>query len=108
MLAKDLEVFNEMPFYFWVKDEEGRYIWVNRALNEMAGEDITGKTDDALPWAHDAEKLRADDRKVLLTGEPMFVNEYIQQPGKATLNVCKFVGDYEGKRCTFGVSFVIK
>jgi len=39
MLAKDLEVFNEMPFYFWVKDEEGRYIWVNRALNEMAGDE---------------------------------------------------------------------
>jgi hypothetical protein len=84
MRAKDLEVLNEMPFFFWVKDDEGKYIWVNRALNEMAGQDIT------------------------LTGEPMFVEEYIQQPGKASLNVCKFVGDYEGKRCAIGVSFVIK
>jgi PAS domain-containing protein len=108
MRAKDLEVLNEMPFFFWVKDDEGKYIWVNRALNEMAGQDITGKTDYELPWANDAEKLRADDMKVLLTGEHMFVEEYIQQPGKASLNVCKFVGDYEGKRCAIGVSFVIK
>ena len=48
MQAKDLEAFNEMPFFFWVKDEEGRYIWVNHALNEKAGVDLTGKTDNVI------------------------------------------------------------
>jgi len=108
MQSTDLEVFNQMPFFFWIKDEEGRYVWVNKALYEKAGEDLTGKTDMELPWAHDSEKLREDDRKVYETGEPMFVHEYIENPEKITLSVCKFVGDYEGKRCVFGVSYVIE
>jgi hypothetical protein len=28
--------------------------------------------------------------------------------GKATLSVCKFVGELDGKKCVFGVSFVIE
>ena len=45
MQIKDLEVFNEMPFLFWVKDEDGRYLWGNRAISQMAKEDVIGKTD---------------------------------------------------------------
>jgi hypothetical protein len=44
MKTKDLEVFNEMPFLFWVKDEQGTYIWGNRTISRLAGEEITGKT----------------------------------------------------------------
>ena len=43
MNAKDLEIFNAMPFLFWVKDEEGRYIWGNRAISKIANQDIIGK-----------------------------------------------------------------
>jgi PAS domain-containing protein len=109
MQTKDLEVFNSMPFYFWVKDKEGRYLWANRALLEVAQENIVGKTDRELGWAADAEALRADDKQVLETGRTLYVHENAHVPGrgKVTLNVCKFVGELDGKKGVFGVSFVI-
>ena len=107
MTRKDLEIFNEMPFFFWVKDEEGTYLWVNKALREMANEDVVGKKDSELPWADCAEALREDDLKVLETGKSILLHEYVQKPNRDDLSVCKFVGDFEGKRCAFGVSFVI-
>jgi PAS domain-containing protein len=97
-----------MPFSFWVKDEEGRYLWVNRALADMATEDIVGKKDSELPWVNNAEALRADDLRLLDTGKPVFLHEYVAEPHEANLSVCKFVADFEGKRCAFGVSFIIE
>lgn len=110
MQSKDLNVFNDMPFLFWVKDEEGRYLWANRALANMAQQAIIGKTDREMGWTADAEALRADDKKVLETGKTLYVHEYAHVPGqgKVTLNVCKFVGEFEGKNCVFGISFIIE
>ena len=110
MQSKDLEVFDNMPFYFWVKDEEGRYIFVNRALAEMAQQDIMGKTDREMGWSADANGLRADDKKVLETGKTLYVHEdaHVPSRGKVTLNVCKFLGEFDGKKCVFGISFVIE
>ena len=110
MQSKDLDVFNGMPFNFWVKDVEGRYLWVNRYLAEMAQQDIIGKTDREMGWATDAEALRADDKKVLETGKTLYLHEYAHVPdrGKVTLNVCKFVGEFDGKKCVLGISFVIE
>lgn len=107
MTSKDLEIFNDMPFFFWVKDEEGTYLWVNNALRAVVTEEIVGKKDSELPWVDDADALRANDIKVLETGNPIFTVEYVQKPDKYELSVCKYVGDFEGKRCAFGVSFVI-
>jgi len=110
MQSKDLEIFNEMPFFFWVKDPEGRYIWGNRAITALAKGNIIGKTDSELPWSENAEALRAADNQVLETGETQYLHEYVDESGrgKATLNVCKFIGELDGQRCTFGVSFVIE
>jgi len=109
MQKNELEIFNAMPFLFWAKDEEGRYLWGNRAICEFAKEDVVGKTDSELMWAADAEGLRADDKEVLNTGKPIFRHEYVDKSreGKATLNVCKFLGELDGRRCVMGVSFVI-
>jgi PAS domain-containing protein len=109
MQSKDLEVFNNMPFNFWVKDEEGRYLWVNRYLADMAQQVIIGKTDLEMGWAADAEALRADDQQVLETGKTLYTHEYAHVPGRGqvTLNVCKFVGELDGKKGVFGISFVI-
>lgn len=109
MESKDLEIFNEMPFLFWVKDEKGKYLWGNRTISELAGENIIGKTDDELPWADNANALQADDRKVFESGNPSYVHEYVDKSthGKATLNVCKWIGEFEGNRRCFGVSFII-
>jgi hypothetical protein len=54
-----------------------------------------------------AETLRADDLKVLETGKPLLIHEIVQKPNNDDLSVCKFVGDFEGKKCAFGVFFVI-
>jgi hypothetical protein len=35
---KDLEVFRDVPFLCWVKDEEWRYLWGNRVICDLAGE----------------------------------------------------------------------
>jgi len=89
MKVADLEVFNAMPFLFWVKDEDGRYIWGNKAISEIAEQNIVGKKDSELPWAANAEALRADDKKVFETGKPIFVHEYVDDSsrGRITLSV---------------------
>ena len=109
MKTHDLEIFNEMPFFFWVKDSNGRYIWANRALADLANGEIVGKTDDELPWSANAETLRNVDRQVLETGTAQFIHEYVDESGRGNvkLNVCKFVGELEGEKCAFGISFVI-
>ena len=109
MQTGELEIFNEMPFFFWVKDPEGRYVWGNRAICELAKGDSIGKTDSELPWAGNAEALTKVDKPVLETGETRFLHEYVDDSGhgKATLNVCKFIGELDGRRCTFGISFII-
>jgi PAS domain-containing protein len=103
MQRSQLEILNAMPFLFWAKDETGRYIWGNRVINDFARQDVAGKTDDELPWADNAEDLRADDREVLRTGEPIFRHEYVDKSEKG---VCKFLGELDGTKCVMGVSFV--
>jgi PAS domain-containing protein len=108
MQKSQLEIFNMMPFLFWAKDQDGRYIWGNRVICELAKEDVVGKTDYELRWAEDADGLRADDKEVLATGKPIFRHEFAGGPGepKANLSVCKFLGELDGKPCVMGVSFV--
>jgi len=109
MQRSQLEIFNAMPFLFWAKDAEGRYIWGNRVINDFAKQEVAGRTDDDLPWADNAEDLRADDREVLRTGQPVFRREFVDKSerGQATLSVCKFPGELDGEPCVMGVSFVI-
>lgn len=109
MEAKDLEIFNQMPFLFWVKDEAGTYLWGNKTISELAGENVVGKKDSDMIWAENAEALRADDRRVFDTGQPLFMREYVHKSsrGNATLNACKWLGELDGQKRCFGISFVI-
>ena len=109
MTASEFQIFNSMPFLFWVKDKDGTYLWGNKVINDLAGENVVGKKDDELVWKLSAEGLRKDDEIVWDTGNPIFKHEYVDHSGdgKATLNVCKFIGEYDGNRCVFGISFVI-
>ena len=110
MEAKDLEMFSEVPFLFWVKDEAGRYLWGNRAICRLAGEDIAGKTDYDLVWSDNAESLQAADRQVFASGNPIYLQEHVDASsrGKATLNVCKWLGEFNGDTRCFGISFTIE
>jgi PAS domain-containing protein len=109
MQIKDLEAFQNVPFLVWVKDEEWRYLWGNRAICNLAGEDVTGKLDSELAWKADADALVRNDKDVLESGEPHFIHEIVKhsEHGKATLSVCKWVDELDGRRLVFGISFVI-
>ena len=110
MQSKDLDVFDQMPFFAWAKDDQGKYLWVNRALVQFAGKELVGKTDRELPWTSDADTLRAEDRQVLETGKTLCQKTHIAESprGAVDLSYCKFVAELDGKKCTFGVSFIIE
>jgi len=109
MRLDDLKVFQHVPFLVWVKDEEWRYLWGNQAICDLAGGDVAGKKDSELVWKANAEALIKNDRHVLATGKPHYIHERVDhsEHGKATLSVCKWVDDLDGRRLVFGISFVI-
>ena len=109
MQITDLEAFRDVPFLCWVKDEEWRYLWGNRAICELAGEDVAGKKDDQLVWKANAEALVKNDQAVLASGQPHYMHERVDHSGhgQATLSVCKWVDELDGRRLVFGISFVI-
>ena len=109
MEVKDLEAFQDVPFLCWVKDEEWRYLWGNRAICDLAGESVAGKKDSELIWKESAAALVKNDKEVLASGKPHFVHERVDhsEHGKAILSVCKWVDELDGRRLVFGISFVI-
>lgn len=108
MKTNDLGLFKDVPFLFWVKDEQGKYLWGNQAIDDLAKQKVAGKTDYELPWAADADGLRVADKKVMATGKPQFVHEQVQKPSGVTLSVCKWAGELDGQKRCFGISFVIE
>lgn len=109
MKIEALDVFNDMPFLFWVKDQDGKYIWGNQTIVNHAGEEIAGKTDDELVWSDNAEIIQASDQIVFESGETKNTQDYAAEfsGGKTRLNVCKWLGDLEGEIVCFGLSFVV-
>lgn len=109
MKLEDLEKFRDVPFLMWVKDENWRYLWGNKAICDLAGEDVTGKADAELVWKANATALVHNDEDVLATGTPHFMHERVDhsEHGVATLSVCKWADDLDGRRLVFGISFVI-
>ena len=109
MKTNDLEALQNVPFLLWVKDEDWCYLWGNRAINDLAGENVVGKKDSDLTWKANAEALVKNDEDVLRTGKPHYIHEVVDhsEHGKATLSVCKWVDELDGRRLVFGISFVI-
>ncbi|MGI9523986.1 MAG: PAS domain-containing protein [Hyphomicrobiaceae bacterium] len=109
MQSKDLEAFRNVPFLVWVKDDNWRYIWGNGAIDELAGERVVGKKDSELAWKAHAEALVKNDEEVLTSGRPHFMHERVDhsEHGKASLNVCKWVDEFNGQSRVFGISFII-
>ncbi|MBI3868318.1 MAG: AraC family transcriptional regulator [Verrucomicrobia bacterium] len=78
----------------WVKDRQGRYLWVNRAFllqyaldhpganGLISAEDILGKTDYDLSPAFIADQFRLDDEQVFA--------------GRRIINRIERVGEFEG------------
>jgi PAS domain S-box-containing protein len=73
------------PATAYIKDEEGRYLFVNRVLERAFRRplgDWVGRTDLDLFPPGEAEQFRENDRRVLATGEPVeFVETATQDDG---------------------------
>lgn len=71
------------PAIAWVKDEEGRHVYLNREYRERFGarpEDWYGRTDFEL-WPQEvAELFRANDLAVLASNQPKEVEEQAREP----------------------------
>lgn len=74
-----------MPGNFYWKDASGHYLGCNKSLLQTLGfaskEDIIGKTDKDL-WPEQAETLLANDKKVMETGETVYLEETVKFKGK--------------------------
>jgi PAS domain S-box-containing protein len=96
--AQISEILEKSSTMIFVKDLEGRYIYVNRQAEMLFG-DIRGKTDVELFSAEFAEMFRANDAAVLKTGEPLTVEERAPRPdGAHTYLATKFpLADTQGR-----------
>jgi PAS domain S-box-containing protein len=90
-----LQAFLEnSPNLVFIKDREGRYLYVNRRFKsvlQLADEQVIGKSDDELFSAGQAAAFQANDREVLQAGVPMeFEETALEEDGQHTSIVHKF------------------
>jgi PAS domain S-box-containing protein len=80
--AKLQEIIDHAPAVISAKDTEGRYLFVNRAFEELSGsrrEAIVGRTDYECFSRETADTFRATDAQVRDTGQPLEVEEEVPQ-----------------------------
>ncbi|MEQ1635114.1 MAG: PAS domain S-box protein [Methylococcales bacterium] len=79
-------LLDTFPFRVWLKDEQGRFLAVNKAFAHGVGwpsaESLIGKTDFDIAPKSLAENFRADDREVLNNGKPKSLEEIIDVNGQ--------------------------
>ena len=71
------------PARAWLKDDAGRYVFVNRAVRKALGpaaDALIGRTDEEMFGPHQADVYRANDRLVRERGLPIEVHESLPQP----------------------------
>ncbi len=70
---------DNLPFFFWLKDAEGRFLAVNRVFSDACGqadpEHVVGKTDFDVWPAELAERYRRDDAEIMSQGGGKSVEE---------------------------------
>lgn len=68
-----VRLFDHLPaVYFFIKDAQGRFMYVNKALQNVLGkrdDQIIGLTDDDFFSPELADAYRAEDREVMAAGE---------------------------------------
>jgi len=79
-------LLDNFPFLVWLKDENSRYLAVNRPLAESCGrasiDQVIGKTDFEL-WPQDlAEAYQADDQAIMASGKSRIIEELAEIGGK--------------------------
>jgi diguanylate cyclase (GGDEF)-like protein/PAS domain S-box-containing protein len=68
------------PVQIYWKDKDSRYLGANKAFaldaNLKSHDDLIGKLDTDLLWAHNAEQYQAEDRLVIESGKPLLNYEH--------------------------------
>jgi PAS domain S-box-containing protein len=73
---------DNLPGYAWMKDLQGRYVYVNEMVKELPGYESLGKT-DAQIWPADlAATYQANDQQVIATKRPLQTIAHFQEQGK--------------------------
>lgn len=95
------------PAFVYMKDGDGRYVYVNQRFVESLGisrEDILGKTDDELWLVESSRKSKEADERVLENRETVKTVEIVQRPdGPHELLTLKFpIVDFSGECALLG------
>src|ERR1700686_3563240 len=73
---------DNLPGYAWMKDLQGRYVYVNEMVRGLPGYRSLGKT-DAQIWPADlAAEYRVNDQQVIAAKKPLHTLEHFQLEGK--------------------------
>ncbi len=82
---RDLQaVMDNSPALIWVKDLDGRYLFVNSRCEEVFGvgsEEVVGSTDSQLFPASIAEEIRRSDQDMLGVGHALEANDTVPVEG---------------------------
>ncbi len=73
-------ILDTVGAYIFIKDTALRYVYANRSIQELFNrpvQDIIGKGDEAFFDAATAERLQADDRRVIAVGRELTTEESI-------------------------------
>ena len=83
---EDLEaVLDKLPYQVWLKDKDGKYIYINKAGTENIGlprEDVIGKSDYELRDYNMAKKCDETDRNTIENNRDIYNKEYINIDGQ--------------------------
>src|SRR5260221_10540556 len=73
---------DNLPGYAWMKNLQGRYVYVNQMVRGLPGYRSLGKT-DAQIWPADlAAEYRVNDQQVIAAKKPLHTLEHFQLEGK--------------------------
>jgi len=101
---------NKSPAIIFLKDEDGCYQFINQPCEELFRvklDDLRGQTDFFLLPVDAAQKVRANDRSVLETEQPLETIEIIPTPDGVTRHwlIHKFlIKDEKGRRFVGGIA----
>jgi PAS domain S-box-containing protein len=73
---------DNLPGYAWMKDLQGRYVYINQVVRGLPGYGSLGKT-DAQIWPADlAAEYRVNDQQVIAAKKPLHTVEHYLHEGK--------------------------
>lgn len=85
-----VRLFDHLPaVYFFIKDAEGRFMYVNAALKKVLGKtdsQIIGRTDDEFFSPELADSYRAEDREVMAGGKTITDRVWLVPDASGALN----------------------